>query len=50
MFKNYAAVVEFPSPCGVSFILIGDDLYVNNEWNGKFPSPYGVSFILIYSS
>ena len=42
--------LEFPSPYGVSFILIlfiyilkGRCLY------GKFPSPYGVSFILIIS-
>ena len=39
----------FPSPCGVSFILI--NAYQICVENGKeeFPSPYGVSFILINS-
>ena len=40
---------EFPSPYGVSFILIkfNIDGYKNLF---KFPSPYGVSFILIRKS
>ena len=38
---------RFPSPYGVSFILIiGDSELVIKYWS-KFPSPYGVSFILI---
>ena len=41
---------EFPSPYGVSFILIKP---INSAIGGckmrKFPSPYGVSFILIQS-
>ena len=39
---------EFPSPYGVSFILlvvIGG--YMSWKKSKKFPSPYGVSFILI---
>ena len=41
-------LIKFPSPYGVSFILI----LSKNEWlifskYVKFPSPYGVSFILI---
>ena len=38
----------FPSPYGVSFILI--KMYNLNSYTteDKFPSPYGVSFILIY--
>ena len=38
----------FPSPYGVSFILIMP--VPNYDWTramSKFPSPYGVSFILI---
>ena len=39
---------EFPSPYGVSFILIGYDWEVIElEDENRFPSPYGVSFILI---
>ena len=38
---------KFPSPYGVSFILIVNaELYVSMVYF-KFPSPYGVSFILI---
>ena len=39
---------KFPSPYGVSFILIL--IYVDKNTSStvdKFPSPYGVSFILI---
>ena len=48
--KKMGIVGEFPSPYGVSFILICD--YISNfviELNdgAMFPSPYGVSFILI---
>ena len=37
----------FPSPYGVSFILMSDKY--EKDWKGMlwFPSPYGVSFILI---
>ena len=40
--------LKFPSPYGVSFILIelGKEVYYNFNY-GEFPSPYGVSFILI---
>ena len=38
----------FPSPYGVSFILIDDDEDIYEiEKRVKFPSPYGVSFILM---
>ena len=37
---------EFPSPYGVSFILIIKGAMKRYEKN-EFPSPYGVSFILI---
>ena len=38
----------FPSPYGVSFILIRDNIeIVRTLLRNKFPSPYGVSFILI---
>ena len=41
-------VVKFPSPCGVSFILInGKGMFAHIDIS-KFSSPYGVSFILIY--
>ena len=36
----------FPSPYGVSFILIGDPDF-DKGVTEEFPSPYGVSFILI---
>ena len=36
----------FPSPYGVSFILIAN-AEVISIWTTEFPSPYGVSFILI---
>ena len=37
----------FPSPYGVSFILISSSILFK-RWNTRtFPSPYGVSFILI---
>ena len=40
---------RFPSPCGVSFILILANLdgVLKDRNTGEFPSPYGVSFILI---
>ena len=49
MLENWQ-VVKFPSPYGVSFILIYVILvrYTNTYQAIKFPSPYGVSFILIY--
>ena len=38
----------FPSPYGVSFILINlGRVFKLKDENGEFPSPYGVSFILI---
>ena len=37
----------FPSPYGVSFILIEESTYDNDYDSNVFPSPYGVSFILI---
>ena len=38
----------FPSPYGVSFILIViDESIFTMEYITRFPSPYGVSFILI---
>ena len=47
LYKKFSK--EFPSPYGVSFILIEEmaNRYAN-EIN-SFPSPYVVSFILIYS-
>ena len=42
--------MTFPSPYGVSFILIDNTVNMyNTKYNSKFPSPYGVSFILIYT-
>ena len=38
---------EFPSPCGVSFILILYPVVKCDLWGVEFPSPYGVSFILM---
>ena len=39
---------KFPSPYGVSFILIDARKYnLNFKLYNEFPSPYGVSFILI---
>ena len=40
--------IKFPSPYGVSFILIYYDIVSACEKENMFPSPYGVSFILIY--
>ena len=40
-------ILSFPSPYGVSFILILFDADNSALWEVKFPSPYGVSFILI---
>ena len=38
----------FPSPYGVSFILIDIVAWAEeNDIQSKFPSPYGVSFILM---
>ena len=37
----------FPSPYGVSFILIGIEVTLK-DFDKKFPSPYGVSFILMF--
>ena len=43
-------MLKFPSPYGVSFILIIYSFNIlNNLENLQFPSPYGVSFILISS-
>ena len=42
-----ANVIEFPSPYGVSFILILKHRIVWEQHHKKFPSPCGVSFILI---
>ena len=39
--------IEFPSPCGVSFILINSFEECLELQDRLFPSPYGVSFILI---
>ena len=39
----------FPSPYGVSFILIVKKLAKQSGLDFEFPSPYGVSFILIGS-
>ena len=39
---------EFPSPYGVSFILIKGSSIKEWRFFTKFPSPYGVSFILIF--
>ena len=45
---NYNDLIkEFPSPYGVSFILIGRRETVEVTLYLEFPSPYGVSFILI---
>ena len=39
----------FPSPYGVSFILIVKLAFrLKNKESLEFPSPYGVSFILMY--
>ena len=38
---------KFPSPYGVSFILIKVNQFYSNVDCPRFPSPYGVSFILI---
>ena len=45
--KNLEKKLKFPSPYGVSFILIFIIFYVLIKINIMFPSPYGVSFILI---
>ena len=42
-----ARILGFPSPYGVSFILIKEDMLCLGVDFFKFPSPYGVSFILI---
>ena len=39
--------MSFPSPYGVSFILMQLALDSKHDGAGVFPSPYGVSFILI---
>ena len=39
---------EFPSPCGVSFILIIEQIKGLDVSYYEFPSPCGVSFILIF--
>ena len=45
---DYKFAVKFPSPYGVSFILINKIKGVKNMSGFEnFPSPYGVSFILI---
>ena len=38
---------KFPSPYGVSFILMYQKLTLKSGNVIEFPSPYGVSFILI---
>ena len=45
---NAIPVISFPSPYGVSFILITDYPKVATFGGCEFPSPYGVSFILIF--
>ena len=42
-------VVKFPSPYGVSFILMIFDFALKNEFIETFPSPYGVIFILTFT-
>ena len=39
---------QFPSPYGVSFILMFDEETKDSHKTWKFPSPYGVLFILIF--
>ena len=41
-------IVQFPSPYGVSFILIFPKKFLILIQKQQFPSPYGVSFILIF--
>ena len=41
---------KFPSPYGVSFILIKCQGGMSTSAKTRFPSPYGVSFILINSA
>ena len=49
MLKDAIKEIKFPSPYGVSFILINERLKLKAFKSLlKFPSPYGVSFILIY--
>ena len=48
MYKIKGEVWKFPSPYGVSFILIVAVLNDVQVELLKFPSPYGVSFILIF--
>ena len=46
---TFNVIGEFPSPYGVSFILILKHIKFDNDNKiAEFPSPYGVSFILIY--
>ena len=45
LYKKFSK--EFPSPYGVSFILIQLNLKNATSEIEMFPSPYGVSFILI---
>ena len=45
--RGTKAQEEFPSPYGVSFILMSEMIDNSRKKNAKFPSPYGVSFILI---
>ena len=40
--------IEFPSPYGVLFILIGKTTFAEKlQYLAPFPSPYGVLFILM---
>ena len=47
MVSKQFAKLSFPSPCGVSFILISALYKFGKNLAKEFPSPYGVSFILI---
>ena len=51
MEKKKRLYLKFPSPYGVSFILIYSITFFSNKIQLiEFPSPYGVSFILIHNS
>ena len=47
VFLKKKAILRFPSPYGVSFILMHNVLEALLLSLQEFPSPYGVSFILI---
>ena len=45
--NSFKILNKFPSPYGVSFILIlANSDFISDKY--EFPSPYGVSFILIF--